>query len=295
MRYNDLMNVPALSVAGLLVVCTSSGCTKGDNVPSYIEIPSVVVSTNELQGAATSKITDVWVSVNDELLGVWELPARVPALYEGNVEVRVVPAIKRNGMYDDRLRYPFMEAYIADIDLVKEQTTRVDPVVTYFEQTDFWIESFDDPGTLVSTTPASDTTLLRFTPAQAPDLVLDDSPCGGFVLEGDRDYIRLFTDEDFDVFGGPIFLELDYRTNIPFTIGVIYEFNGLPNAQPYVIVTPTLRGDGSTFWNKIYVDLSPVFNLGVTGRDIFIEATLPSGTSTAQVLLENIKIVRISS
>jgi len=94
------------------------------------------------------------------------------------------------------------------------------------------------------------------------------------------------------VFGGPVFLELDYRTDIQFTIGVLYVFNGAPNVEPFVYVAPTIRPDGSTYWNKIYIDLSPVFNTGISQRDIYIEGDLPDGNTTARVLLDDLKLVR---
>lgn len=285
-------NKPWLLLAVLLLPVVS-GCKKGDKVPAFIYIPAITLTTTPEQGAPTSRFTDAWVTVNDKLMGVWELPARIPVLYEGEVVVRVEAGIKRNGMFDDRLRNPFMNAYITNTTLKALQTTTIEPVVTYFDQTHFWIEAFEEPGTLLNTTPASDTTLLRFTPSEHPEIVLDNSPCGGFALEGERNYIRLYTDEDFDVFGGPVFLELDYRTNIQFTIGLMYVYNGMPQVEPFVYVAPSLRTDGTTFWKKIYVDVSPVFNTNVSQRDIYIEGNLPSGQPLAEVFFDNIKLVRL--
>lgn len=278
----------------LLLLPMGTACSKGDKVPSYLEIPSVSVTTTVLQGAPTSKITDVWVSVNDEFIGAWELPARIPVIREGPVEVRVVPAIKRNGMYDDRLRYPFLSPYITTVDLVKNASTSISPIVTYIDAASFWIESFDDPGTLLNLAAASDTILLRFTPAEHPEIVLDDTPCGGFVLDEEHRYIRVFTEENFDVFGGPVFLEMDYRSDIQFTVGVQYVFAGSPNIQPYVFVAPTRIPSGITVWNKIHIDLSPVYNTAITQRNFFIEASLPEGRTSAAVYLENIKLVRLT-
>jgi hypothetical protein len=277
---------------GIAVILSSVACTKGDKVPSYLEIPAVGVTTTTDQGAATSKITDVWVSVNDELLGVWELPARIPALYEGDVRLRIEPAIKRNGMFDDRLRYPFYTPYTGTADLTKNGTTVVQPQVSYSAQSVFWIEDLDDAGTLLNVTPASDTTLIRYTPAEDPDLVLGNSACGGFVLDQQHDYIRLFTDEDFEIYGGPVFLELDYRAEIQFTVGVLYVSNGVARNDPYVYVAPTVASSGQAIWKKIYIDLSPVFNTTISQRDIYFEATLPGGLQSAQVLFDNIKLVR---
>ena len=273
-----------------LLLCA---CTKGDKVPAYVYIPGVTLSTTSAQGSNTSRITDAWVYADEELLGVWELPARVPMLREGSVAIRVTPGIKRNGMYDDRLRYPFYFPWTGTVMAVKEAAVTVAPVVTYVDDTDLWIEAFEDAGTLLETTPASDTTLLRFTPALNPDVVLNNTPCGGFVLDNDHTYIRLYTDQDFAVTGGPVFLELDYRTNLTFTVGVIITLDGVAQANPFVHVVPTVSSDGGTYWNKIYIDLSPVFNAsGVSQRDIYFEATLPGGMSQGHVYLDNIKVVQ---
>ena len=290
--HGQMMPIRAYQAAFIMLLGVA--CTKGDKIPSYLEIPSVSVSTTAVQGAPTSNITDVWVSVNDELLGVWELPARIPALYEGNVVVRVVPAIKRNGMYDDRLRYPFYKPFITSVTLNKNASVAIQPVVEHLDATTFWIESFDDPGTLLNLSPASDTTLQRLTPAADPDIVLDNSPCGAFILDQEHRYIRVYTDEDFQVTGGPVFLELDYRSDIQFTVGVQYLFNGIATANPYVYVAPTTLSAGGTQWKKIYIDLSPVFNTVVSQRDIFLEARLPDGVSTAAVYFDNIKLLRIA-
>lgn len=285
--------MPSRAYQAALLMLFGTACTKTDKIPSYLAINSVSVTTTPLQGAPTSRITDVWVSVNDELLGVWELPARIPALYEGTVEVRVVPAIKRNGMYDDRLRYPFFEPFIGTVDLVANASATIQPVVQYLDVTSFWIESFDDPGTLLNLSTNSDTVLLRLTPSSHPDIVLDNSPCGAFILDQAHPFIRVFTDEDFDVFGGPVFLELDYRSDIQFTIGVQYLFNGSVNLNPYVFVAPTTLTAGGTSWNKIHIDLSPVFNTGISQRDIFIEARLPDGRPDAAIYFDNLKLLRI--
>lgn len=282
----------ALQVAFLMLLGVA--CNKGDKIPSYLEIPAVTLTTTGPEGAPTSKITSVWVSVNDELLGVWELPARIPALYEGNVEVRVVPAIERNGMYDDRLRYPFYAPFISSVTLNKNATTTILPVVEHIEAASFWIESFDDPGTLLNLSPSSDTTLQRITPTGDPDIVLDNTPCGAFILDVEHQYIRVYTEENFDVFGGPVFLELDYRSDIQFTVGVQYVYNGVTNANPYVYVAPTTLSAGGTRWNKIYIDLSPVFNTAISQRNIFLEARLPDGATNAAVYFDNIKLLRIA-
>lgn len=279
-----------------LLAIVLGGCAKGDKVAGYIEVPSVALVTDGAQGSATSKITDAWVSIDEELIGVWELPARIPALKEGVHRVTVVPAIKRNGTFDDRLRYPFYASWSADVALNPEGTALLAPQTTYIPETEFWIEGFEDPFSRLITAAISDTTLLRFTPTTDPDLTfLDNSPCGGFRLDAGHRRIVVNTDEDFDVPGGPVFVELDYRSDVWLTVGALYRLDGAQAATPWVVVAPTLKENGSMPWNKIYIDLSPVFNTPITDRDVYIEAELPADRSSGQVYLDNFKLLRIGS
>lgn len=268
-------------------------CTKGNRVPSYLEVPAMTLETSDGQGLATSRITDAWVSVDERLLGSWELPARIPILAEGPHRIDVVPAIKRNGMYDDRFRYPFYTTWTVTMDLVKEGTVSTVPVVQHRQDITYWIEGFDDTFIRFSTTSNSDTTLQRYLPAERPELIyLEGTPCGGFALDAEHPYIRMYSDEDFNGASGPVFLEVDYRNDLAIVVGVIYSQNNVENSLPLVILVPTRRSDGTMPWNKAYIDLSALFNSNLSALDFYIEAQLPSGSSSAQVFLDNIKLVR---
>lgn len=273
-------------------------CTKGDRVPAYVEVGSFTLNTTTEQGAPTQKITDAWVSVNERLIGVWELPARIPVLAEGVNTISVVPAIKRNGMYDDRLRYPFFQSFQSQVQLTREGTTTVSPTTSYVSNAAFWTEAFEDPDfARLNTLPTSDTTLQRFTPLSHPELLyIDGSPCGGFRLDAGRPYFGLATDEDFPPAVGQVFLELDYRNDVPLTVGVLYTSNNISTYDPLVIVTPTVQSGGYMPWNKIYIDLTGFFNsTGLTDRDIYIDARLATGQTSGSAYIDNFKLVRFGS
>lgn len=281
---------PALFAFALIF----SACAKGEKVPSYLEVAQVTLTTTSEQGSATAKITDAWISVDEEFIGVWELPARLPVLAEGTHRIDVVPAIKRNGSFDDRLRYPFYTTWTSDVQLTREGTSLVAPVTQYIEQADFWIEGFEDTFFQLNTTTDSDTTLSRYLPAEHPELqYLDNSPCGGFRLDPEHQRVRLYTDEDFASTGGPAFLELDHRSDVLITIGLLYSASGSSVSEPYLYVAPTRRSDGTMPWNKLYVDLSGFFNSATSLRDIYIEAQLPEGSTGAEVYLDNLKVIRL--
>lgn len=277
-----------------LLLLSLAACKKGDKVPAYLDIPGVTVAAANGAGTTTSKITDVWVYANDELLGSWELPARIPVLAEGSTTIKISPAVKRNGMYDDRFRYPFYTWWTGTVDLRSEEISYIQPQVEYQPDLDTWIETFEDPGFQFIVSEESDTTLIRFTPAQHPEVTqLEGSQAaGGFVLDQAHPYVRIYSDQDFAPTGGPMVLEVDYSTNVQLTVGVMFLQSGTPIIEPFVYLVPTVDGDAvAPVWNKVYIDLAPIFNLGISQRDIYFEATAPS-QGVARVYLDNVKLVR---
>ncbi len=276
-----------------LILVTLFACKKGDKVPSYVMIPAVSVTTSTDQGSSTSRITDVWVYADEESMGVWELPARVPVLREGNSTITITPGIKRNGYYDDRIRYPFYTSWTGSVNVVPTEGVTISPVVTYIDQTSFWIEAFSDPGIQLNLTPASDTSLIIYDAATNADISVDGTNFAGIMLDDDHRYIRVYTDVGFNVFGGPVFLEMDYRNDVTFTVGIQYVENGLASSAPYLYVVPTMQADGNMPWNKIHVDLSPVFNVGgISQRNFYLEVSLPVSRMEGQVYFDNIKLLR---
>ena len=279
----------------MLALCSLAlGCSKGDAVPAFAEVQAFTMTTASAQGAATIKVTDAWVTLDDELIGVWELPARIPLLGEGSHKLALEPAIKRNGAFDDRLRYPFYTAWSGTVQLQREATVMVQPATAYTAETSVWNEGFEDPFSQFQAADDSDTALIRFTPAMNPDVnFLGDSPCAGFRLDAEHPFARAQTDEDFESFGGPAFLEIDHQGDATITVGLLYFAGGQQRYEPYIYLPPTQRADGTLAWNKVYVDLSGFFNSNVSERDLYISAQLPAGRSSAQVYFDNIKLLRI--
>jgi hypothetical protein len=277
----------------LFAILTGVGvaCKKGDKVPAYVEIPAITLNASDSQGGTSAKITDAWVYADEELIGVYEIPARIPILREGTSTLMVQPAVKRNGMYDDRVRYPFYTTWTGTVDMVPTNTATLQPVVQYVSQASFWIEGFEDAGTNVEVTAASDTTLLLPTAAEYPDLVAYGNGCGGFVLDQAHPYLRLHTTVDFPSSSGAVYLELDHRNSIRFTVGLMFNAGSGLQAIPHVHIEPTGSGDGER-WNKVYLDLTSSFNQNLSQRNIYIEASLPADMTQGAVYLDNIKVVR---
>lgn len=278
----------------IAVLLSVIGCRKTDNVPTYIDIPAVSVVATDQEGGNTSKITDAWVTIDERSVGVWELPARIPVIGDGPHSISVTAGVKRNGAFDDRLRYPYYTIWRSTVQLKAASSATVEPVVRY-EASTIWSERFNLAGSQLLANSQSDTTLLLISPSSRPDAVLDGTQVGGFVLDAEHDFVALETDQDFPAAYGPAYLELDYSTDINLTIGLTYVEDGSTRYEPWVILVPTVAV-GSIGWNKVYVDLTDYFNrTGISGRDIYIGAQLSGGRTSAAAYFDNLKIVRPAS
>lgn len=270
------------------------GCRKTEDVPTYVEIPAISVSATGEQGGGSSKITEAWVTVDERSVGVWELPARVPVIGTGSHTIGVTAGIRRNGAYDDRVRYPYYTTWRTTVDLEPAATRVVAPQVQYTSAT-FWKEQFNEAESQLIRGSGSDTTLQLYSAAARPDATLDGTQCGGFVLDTAHDRVILYTEQDFPGESGPVYLEMDYSTDIELTIGLLYTEEGTAVSEPWVVLVPT-ASIGAIKWNKVYIDLSDFFyQPGFSGRDIYIGAQLSGGRTSAAGYLDNVKIIRPAS
>jgi len=281
----------------ILVLILSAGCDKfeGDQtVPSYLAVDSIgFVSDNDLQGTNNQKITDVWVYVDDDLIGGFEMPATIPVLVEGVHKLEIRPGILLNGISDTRAPNPcFQPTIFYDFNFIVDNITRVNATSTYYDNAEFvWMENFEDASLAIHGSQNSDTGIVR---TQAEAFIDDFSQYSGVsYLDQNRSYLQLVSDngngEGFGFDRGDfIFLELNYKNNIPLVIGVyIKMMDNTIEERPYLIINPT------DDWNKIYVNFTPMVNETVEALTymIYIEATLPDSTDNAVILLDNFKLV----
>lgn len=278
----------------LAILLTLAACHKTETVPTYLVVPGITLQATDEQGGSTSKITEAWVTLDEKSVGVWELPARIPVIGDGSHTIGITAGIRRNGTFDDRLRYPYFTTWRTTMDLVPEGAVDLAPTVQYQPAT-FFTERFNDAGSQLLAASSSDTTLILYSAATDPEVLLDGSQCGGFVLDLTNDVVVLQTEQDFPGASGPVYLELDYSTDVELSLGVSYIQDGQAGSAPWAVILPNADA-GSVVWNKIYVDLSDFFNrAGFTGRDIYIAAQLPSGRSRAAAYFDNLKIIRPTS
>lgn len=290
MKISQLIN--HVSIA-LILILTS--CSKNEDalIPAYIRIDSISVSPDILQGTASHNITDVWVYSKSGLIGAFELPAQIPILEEGNTQLDIYAGIKLNGISAARVNYPFYTPLSVNVDLTRDSVINLSGLkVAYSDQCKFaWIEDFENENFTFRTTAVGKVPLQRIT---ATDEIFSfkgetNKSSVKAVLIYDSLYLEYASYETFKLPADgtrPTFLELNYRNNAEFVVGLFV--NGTVIEQrPVLVVNPSEK------WNKIYVNLTNAVNENNDANNfkIYIKMTKPTDMDTAYLLLDNLKLI----
>lgn len=288
---------------GLIIVLFSlillnSGCYKfegSQTVPAYLKIDTVLLETYyPEEGSNTSKITDVWIYVNDGLVGAFELPALIPVLHQGKNELEIRPGIKLNGISSTRVPYPFYEPIVFnDFEFYPDSVQELKNLTAeYYPNAVFsWMEDFEQSGISLVESPSSDTTIEQTQPANNPDAYLSDfSQFSGVInLTSEK---PVFAAASFSAYplpaqGSPVLMEIDFKCDNYFSTGLlIWEFGSLKKV-------PLLIMNHSEDWNKIYINLGPNLSANPQASEfqVYFEAGLDFGKSSSTIFLDNIKLI----
>ena len=291
-----------LSLLLLLPLFVLSSCelyNPDEQIPSYIRIESFELESVDanLHGAITENITDVWVFVNDEQIGGFELPATIPILEQGPVNLKVFAGIKLNGIAASRLAYPFFDVYElgeGQIELVPDSVITIEPITRYNSVHNYlWNEDFENTG-------------LDYAQPGPALLVRSDNTTGNQLYGGKIGRVALnATDSSWrfqtDAFQFPrveteAFIEMDYAFEAEMVVRVISYVPGSPGQEfDLIFIRPTFDDADNLFWNKIYIDLTPTLNreaLADSFRFVFHSLYADTtGLPEQNLYIDNLKLI----
>src|SRR6187399_1229213 len=88
----------------VIAITSFSGCeiiNPTEDTPAYLKINNITVnparSSTENFGSASANVVDAWVYANGKQIGVFELPATIPILASGPVEITVLSGVYADG------------------------------------------------------------------------------------------------------------------------------------------------------------------------------------------------------
>ncbi len=238
-----------------------------------------VYVTDPSQGTTSQKITDVWVYVNDEIQGVYQLPVTLPVRATGTTKLTLSPGILANGISTTRVQYPFYTDTIMYRDLVAGQTDTLYPAVTYRAATQFLLNEDFENGNEFSN-------LSRITDAAN---VFEGVSSGQIVTDTSRN-VRIVTNTKFQVNqldGVIVFVELDYKSSHTMKAGII----ATSSTQGSFIISK-VNISPQDDWNKIYLNFTPEINNTLAYEfQFFLEVNEQNTTDEINVFIDNIKIL----
>lgn len=281
----------------ILPILLLLGCVKNNADPAWLEVTEwTLLSNTSLSGAEgelTHNFSDAWVYINDEVIGVFEVPFKIPLLQSGPCTIKLYPTVKNNGIAATKKIYPFMEVFQVSTELIKNQTTTLNPVTKYSSVSQFSIEDFEDPLNL-NIMVDQNTSAIKSTPTSNLDLQPFNGNFYGLIELNtiDSTWIASTQNQLAITKGREAYLEIDYYNTNSIATGVIYvkPDNTTQNNPNYGMQA---QDANSVQWKKIYIDLKELIGYSPNGSNFlqsFI-ARLDEGKNEGEIRLDNIKVV----
>lgn len=261
----------------------------------FLQVPEVSVyvppSTSTPTNSGSHKITDLWLYVNGKFQGAYQLGKKMPIVSEGAARIDILAGINRDGISDKKGDYQFYDRLTFNLEGQKGETIQKNLQFTYKSNCKIqFFESFEGFGT---------TTGISFKKSLLSDTTFSILSGNNAAFEGNRCLNINVTDNrpvasiETIVSNMPlprnsefVYLELNYRCNQAFEVGVFKNGNYLVAGG----INP------SEVWNKIYIQLSTaVSSLPLLPLDqtcgFYIRAQKTNAVTVGEVIVDNVKIV----
>ncbi len=280
-----------LREASLLIILLLTSCSKASlkaDLPMYLVIESPELATQPDEGSATHLITEAWIYADSLFLGTFPVPSRVPLLNDGSIKIDVFAGIRENGIAADIGIYPFYEPSEHRITFEQLATANIHPVFRYDSRVRFaWVEGFDSGNIFGEDLDGDPTTgIVRITDGGLSGVA------GKSVVTMDHPLMEVATSPvytDLPSSGAAVFLELDYRSEIPLTVGTRHHSAvSAPQSIYKLVLLPNDK------WQKIYVNFTEdIFIADASGIQIIFLASFDQNLGLQQqaVYLDNIKLL----
>lgn len=298
----------------IMLIATVS-CSKFDGdvtVPAFLHLDRIDVvaaasgESERTNGWYTSDIDAVQIVAyfdgdNSETnLGVFQLPCTIPVLRNETARyINVIPIVKQNGIAATRILYPFLkDTLFRDVALVSGDTTHLgqfDPLSQqYFVEVNYHPNSIVHQEFFENFEPLA--TNIHFT-QNAVEWVTNDAE-GARTGNGyarihtakgsNNTYFEITDSIKVDDPSKYLYLEIDYRSDMEFRIGLRSPIYNGGNDQSYYAITLYPQQE----WKKLYINLGRLWgqmNHYHTFHVIF--NTLNSDDIDGYTYLDNVKIV----
>jgi hypothetical protein len=270
------------------------GCTKNNPDPVWLQIEpwTLEVNPNAKFGAGelSQAFTNVQIFVNDQSIGIFELPIKLPIIdVTGNAKIELFPVVINNGISATKKAYPFMEPYLETVNFKQNETITISPKTRYFQETKFWIEDFEDAAVKIEVDGNSKVSLTK-------DNQSDKLKYGNFygsakLNSTDNLFLAISNGKLLLPKGKEVYLEIDYRSTNNLVTGLIELSASL--TKEHVNIQLNGQVDNAAIWKKIYIDLREIVTSTPKAEyyEISFTAPLDTGETAGEIIIDNIKVV----
>jgi hypothetical protein len=295
-----------------LVLTALAGCKVFDNeviAPGYICIPSFTFETDNLpgdlvknQGDSMNGFVDAWIYSNDNLEGTFGFPVKggldfarvIPIQHNGPTKISIDAGILRTGQSNERRPASFITRYNVNVNLKPGQVDTIRPVFRYGASCRFLlIEDFDQDAGILLTKKISQPgdSIIREggsqarTPGKLSGRLKVQPNTSEYPAE-----LLIGTLNNFEYRRGQqVYLELDYKTNIPLHVGV-----NVIDVDGNSVLVPIFLTNATGTWTRVYVDLSEELSVRGTGVRFwpYFRFYTQPGQTPPDVMLDNIKLIQ---
>ncbi len=266
-----------------------------EKIPTYLHIDSFQFKpTSTLPGVTLShRVNSVFVFYNNNTVGAFDLPCTIPIVTDkesGTGTIQIAPTIAINGMNDVMGIYPFYRYDTFTFNIQPGKIINRVPQSSFYPATKVInIANFEN----------ANTGFFLWLGNKKIDRVTDPaevfegtgSGCINISAVGDSsiDSSTLSTQLTMTP-GEPSFIEFNYKSDIPFTIGLQPIGSALGPLNP-------IFGQGmiapSSTWKKFYYNAQTLVNTyEATSYVFYIKASYSSANAAGKVWFDNIQLVK---
>ncbi len=278
-----------ISLVALLYSCDVFD-TKKEEIPGFVVITAADLQTNLDQGANTSNIVDATVFANSVFIGTFELPATVPILHPGTVQLQIAAGIKNNGLTNDRQIYPFYDFFEKEVTVIPDATVPIttDSTITfqYFPTgINYVIEDFEQIGYTLVPTGINTAELDQIS---SPPKNVKTITSLQVVLPPDSGRFNVVSQWNLSGLpkGNNMYLEIDFKGTVPLEIGIVT----LDPSIQFVFAVGLIPKQEYT---KVYIDLTDEISQQISANnfEIYLDAQASNSSVSDSIFIDNLKFV----
>jgi hypothetical protein len=258
-----------------------------ETVPTYIRVDSFLFQNSPAitEISYSHYINNVWVYYNNIAIGAFDLPATFPIMATGTGKLQLVPGITENGRNDLVIVYPF---YVTDTSSFAAQPGKIinyTPKTTFYSSIQRTVISDFNFGLTKFAKKAGNINMINVT---TPGLVFEGGGSGGIYLNAVGDSSEDSTNITYTIPTENAFIEFNYKTEVPFYVGLQANLSNLIYATPYYLagISP------NDHWQKFYLNVSDFAKkYQGTTYSFYIKAVLGPGQTSGKLLIDNIQLI----